>query len=226
MCGRFALSSAPPPLVDLLNLDGLPTWEARYNIAPTQNVLCVREMEDSPREGTLLQWGLIPRWASEPKMGTGVINARCESLSEKPWFRDAYKKRRCLILADAFYEWQREGKKHRQPYAIRMEDDAPFAFAGLWETWVDPEGKEIEATAIVTTNANEILKPFHERMPVIVRAEDYEEWLDPTIHVLRNPDAIFESFPASKMKVYPVSKLVSNVKNDVPECLAREATLF
>ncbi|MFO0898004.1 MAG: SOS response-associated peptidase [Pirellulales bacterium] len=163
MCGRFTLRQVPHEWVKQL---ALPIFSPRYNIAPTQQVLAIRQREGI-REAVELRWGLIPSWADDPKIGNRLINARAETVATKPAFRQAYKRRRCLILADGFYEWQKQGKT-KQPYFIHRPDDQPFAFAGLWEWW---KGNvlEIASCTIITTEANELMRPLHDRMPVILQ---------------------------------------------------------
>ena len=176
MCGRFVITSAPEALRRLLAYKEQPNFPPRYNIAPTQPIPVVR-LEQGERHFALVRWGLIPSWVKDPKQFALLINARLEGLVEKPSFRVAMKRRRCLIPADGFYEWKKEGKT-KQPYFIRAKSREPFAFAGLWETWTDRDGGEIETAAIVTCAANETLAPVHDRMPVIVQPEHCDTWLD------------------------------------------------
>ncbi|PSB54255.1 hypothetical protein C7B61_22460, partial [filamentous cyanobacterium CCP1] len=183
MCGRFTLSQSAEALAIAFDLEEVPPVPPRYNIAPTQPIAVVRSLTHSSttseRELTYLSWGLVPSWAKDPKIGTKLINARAETLAEKPSFRAAFKRRRCLIVADGFYEWHRtpEGK---QPYYFHLQDHQPFAFGGLWEHWENGNGDVIESCAIITTAANEVLSPIHDRMPVILEPKGYDLWLDPT----------------------------------------------
>jgi putative SOS response-associated peptidase YedK len=178
MCGRYALRVLEW-IDDHFQIVERPLLIPRYNIAPTQPVAVVRRQGDTPRrEMRLMRWGLIPHWADDPKIGARMINARCETAAEKPAFRAAFRYRRCLIPADAFYEWQKTGRT-KQPFLIERPDHGLFAFAGLWETWRDEHGNEIETVTILTTDANELLRPIHDRMPVIIPPDKYDLWLDP-----------------------------------------------
>lgn len=219
MCGRYELHSHPQVIALLLGLSAMPELYARYNIAPTQTGLIVRAGEHGGREAALAHWGLIPFWAKDRDIGSRMINARAESLPEKPAFRQALKKRRCLVPADGFYEWQGPAG-HKQPWHIGLVDDAPFAMAGLWERWRDPEGALLDSYTIITTAANEMVKRLHERMPAIVSPADYAAWLDPANQTAA---ALLAPFPAEEMRAYPVSRRVNNVKNDDAGCVLPEA---
>jgi putative SOS response-associated peptidase YedK len=187
-----------------------------YNIAPTQEVAAVVE-EDEERKLELLRWGLIPSWAKDPEIGSRMINARGETVSEKPSFRKAFKARRCLILADGFYEWQKidNGK---QPYHVRMKDASPFAFAGLWEIW-NGDGDGIRTCAIITTEANDFMSEIHHRMPVILHPDDYEMWLDPSFEEKGPLSALLKPYPDYAMETYPMSRRVNRPTNDEPGCV-------
>jgi len=167
----------------------------------------------------MLHWGLIPFWADDPKVGYSTINARAETVATKPAFRQAFAKRRCLIVADGFYEWQKTNGR-KQPFFIHMKDDRPFAFAGLWERWRKND-QEIESCSIVVTEANDVLKPIHDRMPVILSPEDYETWLDPKVEDKKKLQAMLRPFVASEMEAYPISTIVNNPRNDVEKCVER-----
>lgn len=211
MCGRYALTSPPAVLAERFHLLWTPEVEPHYNIAPGQAIPAVRETGQG-RELALLRWGLIPSWAKEASIGMRLINARGETLADKPAFRSAYRQRRCLIPADAFYEWKAiAGRK--QPYCIRMRDEAPFGMAGLWERWKAPDGQMVESCTIVTVDANALIAELHERMPLILAPDDYDAWLRAESKQL--PPAV----AAQDMRYYPVSPLVSNARNDVPACL-------
>lgn len=222
MCGRFALFSSTEQIAEQFEanpagLADMPPSVPRYNIAPTQPVLGVRLDEQGNRELTFFHWGLIPSWAKDMKFGSRLINARSETVDEKPSFRNAFKRRRCIIPADGFYEWQKldEGK---QPMFIQAADKRPLPFAGLWEFWRSPDGDAIQSCTILTTTPNEMMAKIHNRMPVILESEDIEMWLDPG----DNPtDAmhLFRPYPAHKMTAYPVSKVVNNPRNDSPVCV-------
>ncbi|HEX8355517.1 MAG TPA: SOS response-associated peptidase, partial [Pyrinomonadaceae bacterium] len=193
----------------------------RYNIAPTQEVLAVRESPDG-REMTLYKWGLVPAWAKDASVGAKLINARSETVTEKPSFREAFKRRRCVIPADGFYEWQRlEGRK--QPFFFRMRDERPFGFAGLWERWEGEGGKVINSCAILTTEANEVLRPVHDRMPVILHPDDYGLWLGAEARELDLVKEMLRPYPAEEMVGYPVGSGVNSPRNQGAGLLERAA---
>ncbi len=219
MCGRFTLSQPINAIASAFNLAQIPTLEPRYNIAPTQLVPAVLfAPEPGERQLQMLHWGLIPSWAKDPAIGAKLINARAETVGEKPSFRAAFKRRRCLIIADGFYEWQRqEGKK--QPYYFRLESGQPFAFAGLWEHWQSPEEQTITSCTILTTEANDVLRPIHDRMPVILEPKDGDRWLDPEIEKPELLQPLLRPYQANLMTSYAVSTKVNNPKNDTPECI-------
>ena len=220
MCGRYTLSD-PGDLVTELGVEvqGDLGLEPRYNIAPTQSVPAVRQRaEDGARELWLFHWGLIPYWAKEASIGNRMINARSETAAEKPSFRNAFKRRRCLILTDGFYEWVKMGKG-KQPHHIHFEGRRPFVFAGLWEYWSKgPEGP-IESCTILTTEANETIQPLHHRMPVILDREHWDLWLDPTVSEREVLQPLLKPYAEGALRYEPVSKLVNNPRNDVPQCL-------
>ena len=225
MCGRFSLRARLAELLEQLFVDepNLPSFFPRYNIAPTQRVLAVREMPEvaSPRrEAVGLRWGLIPSWADDPSIGNRMINARCETVAEKPAFRAALRRRRCLVVADGFYEWKTEGRG-KQPYFIHFSDDRPFAFAGLWESWEGPDHSSIESCTILTTEANELMRPIHERMPVILRRQDYARWLSPAEQDPQLLLPLLIPCDSDEMEAYPVSRKVNNPSFDGPNCVAR-----
>ena len=213
MCGRYTLRISVDSLVEAFEIEEYPpSLKPSYNIAPTQEVAAVVE-EDEKRKLEMLSWGLIPSWAKDPAIGNKMINARAETVSEKPSFRSAFKKRRCLILADGFYEWQKtdDGK---QPYHIKMQDDSPFAFAGLWETWQN--GEEIRSCTIITTDANDLMNEIHHRMPVILPPEDYGMWLDLDFDEKEALTSLLKPYPADAMEAYPVSRRVNKPSNNEP----------
>ena len=177
MCGRFTLRISHKRLAVLYGVIAVPELARRYNIAPTQRIAAVVETERS-RVLKMFRWGLIPVWAKEPAIGAQLINARAETVAEKPAFRHAFKQRRCLICADGYYEWQKTGRG-KEPWFIQLRGGIPFAFAGLWESWLPPDaGKPIETCTLLTTEPNELIRPLHNRMPVILSAEYYRTWLD------------------------------------------------
>ena len=218
MCGRFTQRTPGARLAQEFQLDEVPPVEARYNIAPTQTVIGVRQTA-AGREAKFLKWGLIPSWAKDPSIGAKLINARSETVTEKPSFREAFKKRRCIIPADGFYEWQRTtGRK--QPYFFRMrEEDRPFGFAGIWERWKDEGGGVVESCSILTTEANELLRPVHDRMPVILHPEDYQLWLDEDVRKQELRRELLCPFPAGEMVSYPVSTLINSPRNQGAELI-------
>jgi len=218
MCGRFTLAASAEQLATQFQLTGAPELAPRYNIAPTQPVAAVRAC-DAGRELALLRWGLVPSWAKDLSMGAKLINARAETAAEKPAFRSAMRQRRCIIPADGFYEWQARADG-KQPFYIRLADGQPFGLAGLWERWKGPEGDWLESCTILTTSANSLMQPLHDRMPVILAPEQYERWLDSR---LQDPAALHEllsPFPAEAMAAMPVSKAVNKVGNEGPALIA------
>lgn len=220
MCGRFALFASGEQISQQFNVTVPQEHVGRYNIAPTQPVAAVRLHPISgERELTFFRWGLVPSWAKDLSWGSKLINARSETAVNKPSFRAAFKRRRCLIPASGFYEWQRLPNR-KQPVYIHAADDSPFGLAGLWETWHAPDGSMIDSCTILTTSPNELMAPIHNRMPVIIEPEDYGMWLDPGP---RPTDSLhlFRSYPAEKMQAYPVSTLVNNPRNDVADCVLR-----
>jgi putative SOS response-associated peptidase YedK len=224
MCGRFTLVTAEQDLAVQFNLPEVPALEPRYNIAPTQAVAAVRITPQADRrELVMLRWGLVPFWADGLKIGARMINARAETAAEKPAFRAAFRRRRCLVLADGFYEWQkRNGAK--QPYYIQMADRGPFAFAGLWELWKskgddDDDRVVVESCTVLTTQPNELVREVHNRMPVILKPENYELWLDPEIQDARRLKPLLGAFPAEQMTAYPVSRWVNKPQHDDPTCI-------
>lgn len=211
MCGRFTQRQPAAKLEKEFGVEEVPEVEARYNIAPTQSILGIRQAPDG-REMSFLKWGLIPSWAKDSSMGAKLINARSETVTEKPSFREAFKRRRCIIPADGFYEWKRtDGRK--QPFFFHMSDDRPFGFAGLWDRWQSPEGEVIESCTILTTEANEVLIPVHDRMPVILHPETYELWLDDDPRKASLREELLRPFPASDMASYPVSNSINSPRN-------------
>jgi putative SOS response-associated peptidase YedK len=215
MCGRFSLAVTPKELARSFDLETVPDFPARYNIAPTQPVAVILRTNDQPkRHLRLMRWGLIPAWAKDPAIANRLINARAETVAEKPSFRTAFKRRRCLIPASGFFEWQKT-KAGKQPFYFRPQDGGLFAIAGLWESWQD-----IETCTLLTTEANQLLEPIHERMPVLLKPEDYDQWLDLKTQGTAALQALLQPFPADQMLAYPVSKRVNNATIDDRECIA------
>lgn len=221
MCGRYTLQASPEELARQFSVEveDPSLFKPRYNIAPSQNVAVVRLKPDtSQRELVRLRWGLIPSWAKDPRIGNQMINAKAETVATKPSFRSAFRKRRCLIPADGFYEWQQQGRQ-KQPMYIRLRDRRPFAFAGLWERWEPKDGEPVESCTIVTTEPNEFMRLIHNRMPVILAPPDYDIWLDPTVQQTETLQAMLMPYPPESMEAYPVSRLVNNPRNDIPQCV-------
>jgi putative SOS response-associated peptidase YedK len=218
MCGRYAIISAPEAIRALFGYEDQPNFPPRYNVAPTQPVPIVRLMEGK-RRFALVRWGLLPAWVKDPRIFTLVINARGESVNEKPAFRLAMRRRRCLFPADGFYEWQQEGK-HRRPYFVRAKSGGPLAFAGLWETWTGPNGEELDTATIVTTPANRTLANIHERMPVVIAPEAFDFWLDCHKVNADTAAALIAPAPEQALEAYEISPAVNHVANDSPELIA------
>lgn len=212
MCGRYALHSHPHVIALQFGLAHEPEYAPSYNIAPGTPILVVRGEATHARSAAMLQWGLIPAWAKEPSIGQHMINARAEHVAEKPAFRAAFRRRRCIVPADGFYEWKAIGGR-KQPYYVRPRASELFGLAGLYEYWRDPEGL-IGSCTLITTRANASMAPIHDRMPAILGVEDYAHWLDPD-HP--DPASLLQALrpiPVGKMMAYPVSTRVNSVKND------------
>lgn len=234
MCGRFTLATPAAEWAALFGLDRVPDLEPRYNIAPTQDVPVVRSTAPAqggdgaaaastgssgpPRELVELRWGLVPHWAREfDPVGRALINARSETAAEKPSFRDSFRFRRCLVVADGFYEWKPEGSR-KQPFWIHREDGRAFAFAGLWDRWTGGEGPPVESCTILTTPANEALRPLHDRMPVILETDAHATWLDPDAPAWEL-EPLLAPMPPEALAFHPVSTRVNHVGNDDPACI-------
>jgi len=234
MCGRFTLTTPAAVWAALFELDSVPELGPRYNIAPTQPVAAVRSTarpqtdasgpnetgagNGSGHEFALLRWGLVPHWTRDLDLkGRALINARSETVAEKPSFRDSFRFRRCLVVADGFYEWQPAGAR-KQPFWIRLDTGAPFAFAGLWDRWVG-EDETLESCTLLTTEANEGLRPLHDRMPVILDPHDYEAWIDPDTPRWEL-ESLLVPYPSESMTFHPVSTHVNHVGHDDPACIA------
>ena len=219
MCGRYTLTATNEELAEVFGLLDVPALGPRYNIAPTQHVPVVRVLERSPQRLLhLLRWGLIPHWAEDPSMGSRMINARCETVDTKPAFREAFRQRRCLPLSDGFFEWKRLGSR-KQPYYIRRGDGQPFAFAGLWERWQGPDDIPVDSYTILTTKPNDLVRPLHDRMPVILCPEDYDLWLDPKEQDAKRLKAFLRPCASAELVADPVGTRVNNPANDDPACV-------
>jgi putative SOS response-associated peptidase YedK len=217
MCGRYTLKTPVSDLQKIFKLEAAPAeLPARYNVAPSQAVPIVTNSGEHKLE--LVRWGLIPFWARDAKIGNKMINARGETLGEKPSYKDALKRKRCLVLADGFYEW-REGPLGKTPIYIHRKDGQPFAFAGLWDEWTRGEHGPVRSCTIITTSANALMKPIHDRMPVILKPEDYETWLDPKPREIPDALALVKPYEGEDFEAYEVSRLVNSPKNEQPECV-------
>ncbi|MBI3507303.1 MAG: SOS response-associated peptidase [Proteobacteria bacterium] len=215
MCGRYLITTPVEALRRLFAFEGAPVnLQPRWNVAPTQAAPVVRLAGDGSREFGMLHWGLVPYWAEDTSLQSHMINARGETVHEKPAFRQAFKQRRCLVPADGFYEWQTTGAKTKQPLLFRMRDRAPFAFAGLWERWIPPQGEVLETFTIVNTAANEAMAPFHDRVPVILSRQDYAAWLDPAVDARE----LVKAPPSEWFEHVRVSTYVNNVRHDDAGC--------
>ncbi len=220
MCGRFTLRTPAAQIAKYFNTSAQREWQLalRYNIAPTQTVPIVRQSGDG-RELALLKWGLIPSWAKDNKIAASLINARAETVAEKPAFRAAFKRRRCLVPADGYYEWKKIDAKTKQPYFIRRRDDQLFAFAGLWEHW-EKGSEPVETFTIITTDANPLTQSVHDRMPVILNPDEFDLWLDPEFEGKEHLQSLLKPYDDNLLTMYPVSRTVNSPKNDSPECIA------
>jgi putative SOS response-associated peptidase YedK len=220
MCGRFTLHAKPADIAEHFGLDEIPDYlfEERYNIAPSQSVATVRLDDAGHRVLRMDRWGLIPVWAKDAKISFSLTNARAETVDEKPSFRSAFKARQCLIPADGYYEWKATGGKHKQPYHFRRIDGTMLGFAGLWERWTNPESQVIETCSIITTSANGVVRPVHDRMPVILEPADYGQWLDPRTGA-DDLVALLRPAPEEAVTAIPVSSYVSNARNQGPDCI-------
>ncbi len=217
MCGRFTLTVNPAELQDTFTDYIFPTrYAPRFNIAPSQPILAIPN--DEKNTADFFIWGLIPMWAKDPSIGNRLINARGETIAEKPSFRGSFKHKRCLVLADGFYEWKTNaGKKTKTPYFIHMKDRKPFAFAGLWDSWEGSDGSSVKTCTIITTEPNELMESLHNRMPVILHPRDYGKWLDTSPQTPENLLPLIKPYPADFMSAYPVSTLVNKPDNDSPQ---------
>lgn len=219
MCGRFTQTATPEVIAEQFAVADTPLFKPRYNIAPSQAVAAIRiNPNTTARTLVMLRWGLIPSWAKDPKIGYQCINAKAETVAEKPSFRSAFKKRRCLIVATGFYEWRADGRT-KQPMWIGLKNKRPFAFAGLWEHWTPAEGTLLETCTIITTEPNDFMRPIHNRMPVILPPVSYGQWLDPNFQQIERLNALLRPYPSEELTSFPVSTLVNNPRHDVPQVL-------
>lgn len=218
MCGRFSLSISWQEICKRYSvvLGTEIDWQGRYNIAPSQNCIVIIQ-EGANNIAKPMKWGLVPHWSKDPKLGYKMINARCETIDQKPSFKGCLARKRCIIPADGFYEWKKEGDT-KQPIRICLSNEEPFAFAGLWDTWESPQtGEVIESFTIITTPSNSIITNIHDRMPAILSPEEENTWLNPNTGVV-HLKSLLSPYPSQLMRLYPVSPIVNSWKNDVPEC--------
>ena len=228
MCGRYRLARKKEILAETFDVENDVDWIPRYNVAPGQNVAVVRQDATRPvRSFSLMRWGLIPFWAKDANVGYKMINARAETLTEKPAFREPLQSRRCLIPADGFYEWSKKDKE-KSPYCFALGDDSIFAFAGIWARWKNPKGESVETCSIITTSPNSLLADIHGRMPVILERDSYDIWLDPGLKRADDLLGLLKPYRSDTMRRYRVSSRVNHVKNEDPECAAeyKPTTLF
>ncbi|MBE7381754.1 MAG: SOS response-associated peptidase [Leptolyngbya sp. SIO1E4] len=217
MCGRFSQTQSGERIAAAFQLNRIPDLTPRYNIAPTQSVSVITQSRRTQdREHHQKQWGLIPGWAKASTMGQRLINARAETVAEKPAFRNAFQRRRCLIIADGFYEWQRSPQSHvKQPFLIQLKTRSPFAFAGLWERWQDPTTQQqVFSCTILTTQPNRVMGPIHDRMPVMLAPEEYDVWLDPSFYNPGVLETLLDPYDDEAMVAIPISTAINNPRND------------
>jgi len=214
MCGRFFIDLSPSDILERFNIPGQESFFQNYNITPSQHIAAIRA-GDTGRELVRLKWGLLPSWSKTDKSQYSMINARAETVHSKPAYRNAFQQRRCLIPASGFYEWQKTATG-KQPWAIGMKDDAPFAMAGIWEHWQQGE-QVIESCSIIVTESNDCIRPIHDRMPCIISAEEYDQWLDKGNTKTDDLLPLLRSYPSDAMKAWPVSTRVNSPANNSPE---------
>jgi putative SOS response-associated peptidase YedK len=219
MCGRFTFDIPLEVLVEIFGLKEVMAVRSSYNIAPTQQVAVVRQVSDH-NSLVPMKWGLVPHWAKDPAIGSQMINARAETVAEKPSFRHAIKYHRCIVPASGFFDWKHEGKS-KQPYYFRMKNGRPFGFAGIWEEWKAPDGSLLDTFSILTTTANDLVATVHERMPVILPPEEYGTWLNKHLTDPEELKQFYEPFPAALLDAYQVSDRVNTVRNNGPENIIR-----
>lgn len=219
MCGRYTLKSPPAVIAQTFGVPTPATLPQRFNIAPSQLVLAVRAAAGGPdRELVAFTWGLVPFWANDPAIGNRMINARSETAATKPAFRASFRSRRCLIIADGFYEWQARGSS-KQPYYFQLESGEPFGFAGLWDRWQAGDAQSLETCTILTCAANDTVQTIHDRMPVIIPPEHFSAWLDPAGRDAGGLTQLLRPLPAETLTAYPVSRMVNSVRTDTPNCV-------
>jgi len=218
MCGRFVLENTPEQLMRVYQLSSPPDLSPRYNVAPSQQIAVVRQQNGGDRELVMMQWGLIPSWAKDSAIGYKMINARSETAHEKPSFKQALRSRRCIVPVSGFYEWEKK-EKEKIPHYIHLRDGDIMSLAGLWETWRSPEGERIETCTILTTAANSLLKPLHDRMPVVLHNEEFDLWFNRDVDDINLLTELFHSYPSDRLEEHIVSKEVNSPGKDSPECI-------
>jgi len=221
MCGRFTLTATFEEIISRFDIQSFmeeELYSPSFNIAPSHSVLAVINDGKSNRMG-FLKWGLVPPWAKDLSIGNKMINARAETISEKPSFRNAFKKKRCIVIADSFYEWKRHEDKTKTPMRIKLKTDELFAMAGIWEGWKSPDGKTLYTCSVITTGPNELMKDIHDRMPVILKRDDEKTWLDPAIADTTRLEPLLVPFDENEMETYEVSSLVTSPKNNSIELI-------
>lgn len=211
MCGRFVMAALPSELITHFGLDACADFAPRYNIAPTALVPVIRQSPQGERVADLLKWGLVPHWSKDPSLGNKLNNARAETVAEKPSFRSAYKQRRCLIPANGYYEWQEVPGERKQPWYIHFKNAELMAMGGLWESWTSPEGEILRTFCVITTEPNDLMRPIHDRMPVLIGRDNWAAWLDPKTTEV---SAMLAPYPAEVMEAWPVSRRVSSARED------------
>ena len=221
MCGRYALYGPSSRLKEHFGTDDWPEWTDRYNMAPSLDVPVVRVAPDGRRVAHLLRWGLVPHWAKDTAIGARLNNARAETVADKPSFRSAFARRRCLIPACGYFEWQTVPGERKQPWYISLRgadgrDSVPMAMGGLWESWTDPDGTVLRTCCVITTGPNDLMAPIHDRMPVIVEPADWARWLGGKTNAGGDVGDLLTPFDAARMQAWPVSRAVSNARNEGP----------
>ncbi len=222
MCGRFTLKTTAESIKEMFLVEQGLHYDPSFNIAPSQPIVAIRySPKNDMRAMSLMKWGLVPTWAKDPAIGYKLFNARAETLTEKPSYKGPFTYHRCLIPADGFYEWCRsaDGKSKKQPYYIKRLDEKPMAFAGLWNYWCGPDGSELETCTIITTHANDIIKPIHDRMPVILKENEFDVWMDPRIQNTTLLKQYLNPYPSEEFEAYPVDTYVNKLANNSQECL-------
>jgi putative SOS response-associated peptidase YedK len=218
MCGRFTISVEPGELAEVLGVEFIPDVRKRYNVAPTQTILAARMTDAGKREAVLFHWGLIPSWSKDSKIQYSTINAKSETAARMPAFRSAFKCRRCIIPADGFFEWEKRGKA-KFPHSFHRKDRKAFVFAGLWERWEPESGDAIESCTVMTTEANSVVMPFHDRMPVILTGDSADRWLKPGDISPEVAEELLKPAPAAFLIDQEVSTIVNSPKTDSPQCI-------